>query len=332
MALTINDQNLFIINSVNADYIRPMKTKAPRNQLETKRLRYIVEVSKSGSITTAAETLSITQSALSQNIAEVEDVLGVKLFNRLPRGVLLTEAGEIFVARAKSILYEVDELFTNVLESQQLVTGRLKIGVTPAGFIAHLRRAITDIATEYPGIAIETVSGSADQLCPMLVHGEVNLVVGMTSTLSRWKELQIKQMAPLHVAILVRKNHPLASLENPTEQDLLKYPVIGTNSQTVVSSIIAPIYARNGMPYLPRYLTDDPEVNLRLVTTTDAFWPLMDPNPELGYSDDYQLLRGIYDIPDIHLGYATNAKSMNPNLINTFDIAFANYLQRFKQS
>ena len=159
MALAINDQTLFIINSVNADYMRPMKTKAPRNQLETKRLRYIVEVSKSGSITTAAETLSITQSALSQNIAEVEDVLGVKLFNRLPRGVLLTEAGEIFVARAKSILYEVDELFTNVLESQQLVTGRLKIGVTPAGFIAHLRRAITDIATEYPGIAIETVSG-----------------------------------------------------------------------------------------------------------------------------------------------------------------------------
>ena len=150
MTLVINDKIQFNINLYNADYTRAMKTKAPRNQLETKRLRYIVEVSKSGSITTAAETLSITQSALSQNIAEVEDVLGVRLFNRLPRGVLLTEAGEIFVARAKSILYEVDELFTDVLESQQLVTGRLKIGVTPAGFIAHLRRAITDIATEYP--------------------------------------------------------------------------------------------------------------------------------------------------------------------------------------
>ena len=122
----------------------------------------------------------------------------------------------------------------------------------------------------------------------MLVHGEVNLVVGMTSTLSRWKELQIKQMAPLHVAILVRKNHPLTSLENPTEQDLLKYPVIGTNSQTVVSSIM--LQSMLGMVcHTPRYLTDDPEVNLRLVTTTDAFWPLMDPNPELGYSEDYQL-------------------------------------------
>ena len=306
-----------------------MKPKAPRNQLETKRLRYIVEVSKSGSITTAAETLSITQSALSQNIAEIEDVLGVKLFNRLPRGVLLTEAGEIFVARAKSILYEIDELFSDVLESQQLVTGRLKIGVTPAGFIAHLRRTITDIATEYPGIAIETVSGSADQLCPMLVHGELNLVVGMTSTLSRWKELQIKQMVPLHVAILVRKNHPLTRLKEPKEQDLLKYPVIGTNSQTVVSSIIAPVYAKNGVPYLPRYLSDDPDINKRLVTTTDAFWPLMDPNPELGFSDEYQLLRGIYNIPKTYLGYATNARNVHPNLIETFDNAFESYLTRF---
>ena len=69
---------------------------------------------------------------------------------------------------------------------QQLVTGRLKIGVTPAGHCSP-ENTITDIATEYQGIAIETVSGSADQLCPMLVHGEVNLVVGMTSTLSRWK-------------------------------------------------------------------------------------------------------------------------------------------------
>ena len=93
MPLEISYKIEFNINFFNADYARVMKPKAPRNQLETKRLRYIVEVSKSGSITTAAETLSITQSALSQNIAEVEDVLGVKLFNRLPRGVLLTEAG-----------------------------------------------------------------------------------------------------------------------------------------------------------------------------------------------------------------------------------------------
>ena len=286
-------------------------------------------MARSGSITMAAETLAITQPALSQYISEVEEVLSVKLFNRLPRGVRLTEAGEVFVARAKSILYEIDELFTDVLESQQLVTGRLRIGVTPAGFIAHLRRTITDIASQFPGIALETISGSADQLCPMLLHGEMNLIVGMTSTLSRWKELQVRQMAPLYVAILVRKNHPLTLIEKPTEQDLLKYPVIGTTSNTFVSSIIAPVYARNGMPYLPRYLSDDPDTNKRLVTTTDAFWPLLDPNPELGFSNDYQLLRGISDYPDIYLGYATNSKNMNHNLIETFDHAFANYLQRF---
>ena len=74
------------------------------------------------------------------------------------------------------------------------------------------------------------------------------------------------------------------------------------------------------MPYLPRYLTDDPEVNLRLVTTTDAFWPLMDPNPELGYSEDYQLLRGIYDILT-SIWVMQQMLSMNPNLIDTFDVA-----------
>ena len=307
------------------------RSKALSNQLETKRLRYIVEVSRSGSITTAAASLSITQSALSQNISEVEDVLGIKLFNRLPRGVRLTEAGEIFIARAKNILYEIDELFSDVLESQQLVTGRLRIGVTPAGFIAHLRRTITSIASEYPGIAIETVYGPAEELCPMLVHGEINLIVGMTSTMARWKELQITQMAPLYTTILVRKNHPLVLLEKPTEQDLMKYPVIGTNSFAVVSSIIAPVYTRNGLPYLPRYLSDDMDLNKRLVTTTDAFWPLFHPNPHLELGPDYHHLRKIPNLPEVDLGYAVSPKSQNPNLLETFHTAFSKYLERFKQ-
>ena len=303
--------------------------KALRSQLETKRLRYVVEVARAESITTAAETLAITQSALSQNISEVEDVLGVKLFYRLPRGVKLTEAGDRFLIRAKRILSEIDELFNDVQESQGLITGRLRIGISPSGFISHLRRVLTNIATHHPGIAIETISGTAEDLCPRLLHGELNVVVAMVDALQRWRELEVTEMAPLYPAILVRHDHPLTEMENPTEADLVKFPVVHTSTMEPVSAYIAQIYTRNGVPFQPRYTSDDSELKRRLVLASDVFWPLLDPNPHLGVGKDYSVIKGIFPEPDLKLGYATSSNNPNTAIVDTFHTAFEEYLKRF---
>jgi DNA-binding transcriptional LysR family regulator len=305
--------------------------KALRSQLETKRLRYVVEVARAESITTAAETLAITQSALSQNISEVEDVLGVKLFFRLPRGVKLTEAGERFVTRAKRILTEVDELFNDVHESEGLITGRLRIGITPSGFISHLRRALVNIATSYPGIAIETITGTAEDLCPRLLHGELNVVVSMVDSLQRWRDLNVVEMAPLHTAVLVRSDHPLAQLDQPTEADLVQYPCIHTHTLEPMFAHIAQMYTRNGVAFQPRYTSDDSELKRRLVLASDAFWPLVDPNPEIGAGKDYTMIKGILPYPDIALGYATSSNSPSTTMIETFHDAFEEYLKRFTE-
>lgn len=303
--------------------------KTLRSQLETKRLRYVVEVARAESITTAAETLAITQSALSQNISEVEDVLGVKLFFRLPRGVKLTEAGDRFLIRAKRILSEIDELFNDVQESQGLVTGRLRIGVTPSGFISHLRRALTNIARLHPGIAIETISGTAEELCPRLVHGELNVLVAMVDTLQRWRDLDVVEMAPLYPHVLIRRDHPLTLLDNPTEADLLQYPCIHTHSVEAISAHMAHVYARNGIPFQPRYISDDSELKRRLVLATDVFWPMIDPNPHLGVGKDYTMLKGVIGYSDTRLGYATSSNNPNKAMVETFHQAFGDYLKRF---
>jgi DNA-binding transcriptional LysR family regulator len=312
--------------------MNPMSEKALRRQLETKRLRYVVEVARAESITNAAETLAITQSALSQNISEVEDVLGIKLFYRLPRGVKLTEAGQRFLVRAKNILNEIDELFNDVQQSRGLVTGRLRIGITPTGFISHLRRVLTNIATEYPGIAIETIAGTAEDLCPRLVHGELNLVVAMVDTLQRWRDLTVIDMAPLYPVVLVRKGHPLTEIDDLQEADLVKFPCIHTSSLEPMSSHMAQVYARHGMPFQPRYTSDDSELKRRLVLATDVFWPLVDPNPNPGSGKDYVMIHGNFPYPDMTLGYATSANNPNQQMIEKFHTAFEAYLRRYAGS
>ncbi len=102
-----------------------------RNQIDLKRLRYILEVARAESITTAAETLSLTQPALTRAIADVEAVLKSQLFHRRPRGVQLTTAGQRFASRARRLVSDMDDLVADMRESSNRLTGRLRLGVTP---------------------------------------------------------------------------------------------------------------------------------------------------------------------------------------------------------
>ena len=146
-----------------------------RTQIDLKRLRYIIEVARAESITTAAETLALTQPALTRSIAEVERELGLKLFDRLPRGVKLTESGERFVDRARQIVGDLEDLVVEMRNGSGSLTGRLRIGIAPAGYLYYANRAVAALAHTHPGISIETVGGSAQDLCPRLLHGEFGL-------------------------------------------------------------------------------------------------------------------------------------------------------------
>jgi len=126
--------------------------------------------------------------------AEVEAELGTKLFHRLPRGVQLTDTGERFVQRARQVISDVDDLVTDIREATTALSGRLRIGVSPAGYVNYLLPELTTIAREHPEVRVETISGSAQSLCPRLLRGELNLLIGPSSYLNRWKELHVQEL------------------------------------------------------------------------------------------------------------------------------------------
>jgi DNA-binding transcriptional LysR family regulator len=99
----------------------------PTGAVDIKRMRMIVEVARAEAITTAAASLGLTQSAVSRGVAEVEDALGARIFERLPRGIRLTEGGRRFVARARRVLADVDDLVTELRDDRGRVSGRLRI-------------------------------------------------------------------------------------------------------------------------------------------------------------------------------------------------------------
>ncbi|MEQ8659919.1 MAG: LysR family transcriptional regulator [Gammaproteobacteria bacterium] len=272
--------------------------------IDLRRMRTIVEVARANAITTAAQTLGLTQSAVSRSVAEVEQALGQRLFDRLPRGIELTDAGRLFVARAKRVLADVDDLVAEVSDAPNRVSGRLRIGITATG--AHATAALVAFAARHPEVAIETLHASDQSLCPRLLHGEIDLVIGSSSYLGRWRDLELVTLAPLHFGCMVRPDHPLLAIRYPSEREVLGYRMILPESIEPTYSDIAQRYARHGLPRLkPHYVTNNFELIKALLRVTDAFLPMLHPDPAFGtLAEDFAFLRDVVHLPPHHLSYA----------------------------
>lgn len=256
----------------------------PRSQIDLRRMRYVLEVSRAQSFSTAAETLGVTQSALSRSVAEVEEELGSALFLRLSRGIELTAAGARFVSGARRILGDMETLVSQVRDSGALTGGRLRIGIAPSGYLHYIVRPLVAFAAEYPGITVETVTGTTQSLCPQLLNGELDVLVGSSSYLKRWRELELVPVTPMFFAILARRQHPLVSGEQPPREiDVLRYPWVFPQSVEPIYSDIGQRFAAHGLPpFQPRYVVEYFPAMRRIIESTDAVTTLHHPDPGFG--------------------------------------------------
>lgn len=272
--------------------------RGARSQVDLKRMRTVVEVARTESITTAAHTLGLTQSAVSRTVAELETALGQRLFDRSSRGIQITDAGRRLVARAKRLLADVDDLIADVSAPSHHVTGRLRLGLGITGH--HVCDAIAAFAGRHPDISVETTHASEQTLCPRLVHGELDLVIGSSSYLERWRELEVTKLMRLRQACVVRKGHPLTEKAAPDETEILSYPIILPQSVEPSHSDLSRRYAELGLPPLqPQYVTNSFELMLALIRVTDAFLLMLHPKDDFGGMEGHwALLRDAVRIPD----------------------------------
>jgi DNA-binding transcriptional LysR family regulator len=273
--------------------------------LDLKRMRYVLAVARTESITAAAWMIGLTQSALSRSLVEVEEGLGVLLFERLPRGMRLTPAGERFVANAKRIIGDADAMLAEVRSISGEVVGPLRVGVAPRGYIAHARRALVGFAVSYPEVDIEVVTGSVQSLCPRLVNGELDLLVGSSALLRRWRDIKIRPIARFRFAVIVRPGHPLTSLGRPPlEIEVLQYPMLMMESVEAMTSDVALRFAHYGLPsFHPRYVMEDPWAIGQLLLRSDVVLP-MNSRDFSEVSPNLTLLYDALVMPENHMALA----------------------------
>ncbi|QLL74646.1 LysR family transcriptional regulator [Lactobacillus crispatus] len=195
--------------------------------MELRVLNYFVATAQELNMTRAAQKLLVSQPALSRQIADLEDELGVKLFNRQPRHLTLTPAGQYLYEQAKEILTLASKTKSN-LQSSAVISGDLTIAAGESFAMQRLMNIVSNIIRDYPTVKIHILSGDYEFAERRLNTGAVDFAVIIGNLpLDNYASLQLPEKDTW--GVLMTKDDPLAKKNAITAEDLVGRNVL--NSQ-----------------------------------------------------------------------------------------------------
>src|SRR5579863_3460158 len=199
------------------------KTKS-RNRLRPPRmLTYVDAVARYGSIRKAAEALNVASSALNRQVLDLEMDLGAPLFERLPRGVRVTSAGEAFLVYARLVISELKAVESRIEQLRGLVRGQVSVAAAESVAGELLPAAITKFQATHPYVRFHVRIGAPEELVEALAADQVDLI--LTHDVPRKKDVAIVAMARQALCAMMVPDHPLASRDELHLRDCLAFPL-----------------------------------------------------------------------------------------------------------
>jgi DNA-binding transcriptional LysR family regulator len=191
--------------------------------MHSRLLRHFLGVVEKRNITAAAEALNISQPALTRSIRQLEKMIGVPLFERLPTGVALTKQGEVLARRAKQMELEYRHALAEIKALEQGVSGVLRIGAGPMWVAMILPGVIAAFNKQHPKVKIRLTEGAIDSLVPALMAGEIDLAC-VTLSFPAQPELVKEPLVGVRHTLIARADHPLAGRGVIAAEELARFP------------------------------------------------------------------------------------------------------------
>ncbi len=184
---------------------------------------YLDAVARAGSIRKAAEKLHVASTALNRKILELEAEAGTPLFERLPRGVRLTAAGEVLVNTVRRGLAELRSAGSQIEQLRGLVRGTVRMGCAESVAFDLVPATIAHYQQTHPGVTFQVVSGVTQQLVTALLADQVELVLVHDPEPS--DSLRVIAALEQPLCAMLRPDHPLAKRKTLRLADCQKYTV-----------------------------------------------------------------------------------------------------------
>lgn len=196
--------------------------------MEIRVLKYFLAVAQEENITKAAEVLHMSQPPLSRQLHDLEEELGVKLFERTNRKIILTNEGVLLRQRSEEILKLVEKTKSDVSQESENISGEIYIGSGETEGIRTLAKVIYRIRKKYPLIKFHFYSGHAEDVSDRLDRGLLDFGICIEpANMSKYDFIKLPTTD--RWGVLMRKDDPLAKKEAITPNDLLSRQIIMTN-------------------------------------------------------------------------------------------------------
>ena len=243
------------------------------NRVKFRHLQTFVEVARQKSVMKAAELLHVSQPAVTKTIRELEDVLGVAVFERDGRGIRITRYGEAFLKHAGAALTSLRQGFDSVSHALHAEAPPIRIGALPTVSTRIMPRAMTMFLQEAIPARIKIVTGENAVLLEQLRIGDLDLVVGRLAAPEQMTGFSFEHLYSEQVIFCVRKGHPLLSRQNPIFSALEQYPILMPTRASIIRPFVERYLIANGISSLPTQIeTVSDSFGRAFVRSTDAIW------------------------------------------------------------
>lgn len=211
--------------------------------METRVLNYFLMVAKLGNVTRAAENLHITQPTLSRQIADLEKEMGIELFDRSNRHLVLTKAGTVFQQRAQMIIDLIKQTEIEVKQENDELTGTIHLGCVESSASNFIMEIVKKMQQLFPNVKFDIYTGNGDTLRERIDQGfiDVALLIEPIET-AKYNYLVLPTKDTW--GVLMRKDDPLAKKNKITNNDLYQLPII-TNHRSLVRDELIDILKLN---------------------------------------------------------------------------------------
>jgi DNA-binding transcriptional LysR family regulator len=222
--------------------------------MELYQLKTFVAIAREGSLTRAAERVFTSPPAVSAQLKALEDELGVKLFERTPRGMVPTEAGTRLLEEAERTLASAARMRSAAAQLRGAAQGVVRFGTVSDPIALRLGDALVKLAERHPQVTLQLHQGLSTEVLGQLRRGELDCAYVMSDR-EQVEGLQLQRLGAVDLVVAL----PPAIAEaypQPTLQQLLGVPWVGTTTGCVLRSHLDALFASGGREYEEATLAD----------------------------------------------------------------------------
>ena len=215
--------------------------------MDTEALRAFIVVAEQQSFSIAAETLHITQPAISKRIANLEQQLRSRLFDRIGRTTVLTDSGKVLLPRAKRILQEIEDGRREIGELSGVVSGRLSLAISHHIGLHRLPPVLKAFAQRYPEVQYDIQFTESEAAHDQVAHGEIELaLVTLAPTPPPKLISKVIWQDPLY--FVASQEHALAKQTTVSLKQLSESPAILPDENTYTGDVINKLFSVRHLP------------------------------------------------------------------------------------